>query len=273
MKSVVITGVSSGIGFDLTRLFISHGYKVFGSVRSEKDANKLKNEYGELYYPLIFDVTDTTALLVAAETVKRELNQQTLSGLINNAGIAISGPILHIPDKEIKDQFDINVFGVLNTTKAFVPLLKGDNPGRIINISSVSGKNVFPFLGVYAASKHALEAISDAFRRELSVYGIKIVVIEPGSTESAIWDKVPDLSKYAHTDFHSAMGRVFKSIDKSLEDIMPVSKVSQIVIKSFLKKNPKTRYVVVHNKLTHWWLPRLIPEKILDNIFVKMMYK
>ena len=272
MKSVVITGVSTGIGFDLTRKFISHGYKVFGSVRTEKDAEKLKNEFGELYYPILFDVTDSTAIFKAVEKVKTELNQQTLSGLINNAGIAVSGPILHIPEEEIKNQFDINVFGVLNVTKAFVPLLRGDNPGRIINISSVSGKNVFPFLGVYAASKHALEAISDAFRRELALYGIKTIVIEPGSTQSEIWDKVPDLSKYEHTDFYSALGKVFRNIEKSLKDIISVNKVSNIVYQAFTKKKPKTRYIIVHNKLTHWWLPRLLPAKVLDKLFKKMMY-
>lgn len=272
MKSVVITGVSSGIGFDLARKFISHGYKVFGSVRSEQDAEKLKNEFGEYYFPLIFDVTESNEIIKAADIVKNELNNQTLSGLINNAGIAVSGPILHIPDEEIRNQFDINVFGVINVTKAFVPLLKGDNPGRIINISSVSGKNVFPFLGIYAASKHALEAVSDAFRREFALYGIKTIVIEPGSTQSAIWDKVPDLSKYEQTDFHSALGRVLKSIEKSLKDIMPVNKVSDIVYKTFTKKNPKIRYVVVHNKFTYWWLPRLLPEKTLDKLLVKLMY-
>jgi short-subunit dehydrogenase len=272
MKAIVITGVSSGIGFDLTREFISHGYKVFGSVRSKKDAEKIKNEYGDFYFPLKFDVVNSTEILKAAELVKNELNGQTLSGIVNNAGIAVSGPILHIPEIEIKNQFEINLFGVLNVTRAFVPLLKGDNPGRIINISSVSGKNVFPFLGVYAASKHALEAISDALRRELALYGIKTVVIEPGSTQSAIWDKVPDLSKYRNTDFYNALSRVFKSIEKSLENIMPVNKVSKVVYNAFIKNNPKTRYVVVHNKLTHWWLQRLLPERIMDKLFKKMMY-
>jgi short-subunit dehydrogenase len=272
MKSIVITGVSSGIGYDLTRKFISHGYKVFGSVRTEQDAKKLVSKFGENYFPIIFDVTNKNEIINAANIVKKELNNHSLSGLINNAGIAVSGPILHIPDEEIKNQFDINVFGVLNVTKAFVPLLRGEKPGRIINISSVSGKNVFPFLGIYAASKHALEAISDAFRRELSIYGIKTIVIEPGSTQSAIWDKVPDLSKYEHTDFHNALGRVLKSIEKSLKDIMLVKKVSNIVYKAMVKKNPKARYVIVHNKLTYWWLPRLLPEKLLDKLLIKLMY-
>ena len=273
MKSIVITGVSTGIGFDLTREFISHGYKVFGSVRNENDAEKLKNEFGELFFPLILDVTDSNAILEAAKIVKRELNQNTLSGLINNAGIAVSGPIVHIPDDELKSQFEINVFGVLNITKAFLPMLKGDNPGRIINISSVSGKNVFPFLGAYAASKHALEAISDALRIELALYGIKTIIIEPGSTQSTIWDKVPEFSKYEQTDFYDALKRVFKNVEKSLKDIMPTEKVSKVVYKAFMKNNPKTRYVVVHNKLMYWWIPRLLPDKVLDKLFAKMMYK
>jgi len=272
LKSIVITGVSTGIGFDLTRKFISHGYKVFGSVRNENDAERLSKEFGELYYPLIFDVTDSESILRASKMVENKLNNETLSGLINNAGIAVSGPIMHITEGELKKQFEINLFAVLNITKTFLPFLKGENPGRIINISSVSGKNVFPFLGPYAASKHALEAISDSMRRELSLYGIKTIIIEPGSTQSAIWDKTPDFSKYKDTDFYKAIGRVFKNIEKSLKDIMPVEKVSNIVYKAFLKKNPKTRYVIVHNKFTHWFLPRVLPEKMLDKIFSKMMY-
>ena len=272
MKSIVITGVSTGIGLDLTRKFIKHGYKVFGSVRNKKDAERLSIEFGELYFPLIFDVTDSDEIKKAAKIVEEEINQETLSGLINNAGIAIYGPILHIPKEELKKQFEINVFGVLNVTKAFLSLLKGENPGRIINISSVSGKNVFPFLGPYAASKHALEAISDAFRRELSLYGIKTVIIEPGSTQSAIWDKVPHFSKFKNTDFYRAIARVYKNIEKSLINIIPVEKVSYIVYKAFVSKNPKTRYVIVNNKFTYWYLPRLMPEKLLDKLFNKMMY-
>lgn len=273
MKSVVITGVSSGIGFDLTREFISHGYRVFGSVRNKTDADRLKDVFGDLYFPLIFDVTNLAAIVKAASIVKKELNQHALSGLINNAGIAVSGPIMHIPPEEIKNQFDVNVFAIINITRAFVPLMKGEIPGRIINISSVSGKSVFPFLGAYAASKHALEAISDAFRRELSIYGIKTVIIEPGSTQSAIWDKVPDFSEYEQTDYSKAIKKVFKAVEKSLENIMPVEKVSKIVYGAFVKKNPKTRYVIVHNKLTQWWLPRILPEKLLDKIFFNLMYK
>jgi len=272
LKSIVITGVSTGIGFDLTRKFINHGYRVFGSVRTKNDAERLSKEFGDLYYPLIFDVTDSESILKALKIVEKKLNNDTLTGLINNAGIAVSGPVVHISKEEMRNQFEVNVFAILNITKTFLPLLKGENPGRIINISSVSGKNVFPFLGPYAASKHALEAISDSMRRELSLYGIKIIVIEPGSTQSAIWEKTPDYSKYEDTDFYNAIGRVFKSMEKSLKDIMPVEKVSNVIFKAFLKKNPKTRYVIVHNKFTHWFLPRVLPEKMLDKIFSKMMY-
>lgn len=272
LKSIVITGVSSGIGFDLTREFISNSYKVFGSVRKNDDAQKLKNKFGDMFFPLIFDVTDSNAIKVASRIVEDELENNTLTGLINNAGIAVSGPIVHISEDELKKQFDVNVFGLLEVTKSFYPLLKGDNPGRIINISSVSGKSVFPFLGAYAASKHALEAVSDALRRELSLYGIKTIVIEPGSTKSTIWDKVPDFSEYEKTDYFIAIKRVFKNVEKSLENIMPVEKVSKIIYSAFIKRNPKNRYVVVHNKFTNWLLPRFLPEKILDKLFFKMMF-
>ena len=273
MKTVVITGVSSGIGLDLVREFATNDYKVFGSVRKEEDAQKLIEKFGDKFYPLILDVTDFKAIEGAVDKVKKEINDTTLTALINNAGIAISGPIIHISEEELKKQFEVNLFGVLAVTKAFLPLLKGANPGRIINISSVSGKNVFPFLGAYAASKHALEAISDALRRELALYGIKTILIEPGSTKSAIWEKVPHFAEYKHTDFYLALGKVFKIVEKSLQNILPVEKVSKVIFKALERKNPKTRYVIVHNKLTNWLIPRYLPDKVLDKIFFKMMYK
>ena len=172
MKSVVVTGVSTGIGWGTTKTLIQKGFRVFGSVRKIQDAERLQKEFGENFIPLIFDVTDEPAVQTAAKEVREQLHAQTLFGLVNNAGIAVPAPLIHQDTDDFRHQFEVNLISVLIVTKAFVPLLGTDRslrgkPGRIINISSVGGKFGGPFLGAYASSKHGLEGFSESLRREL----------------------------------------------------------------------------------------------------------
>jgi len=270
MKYVIITGVSTGIGYDTTRLLIEKGFHVFGSVRKQDDAQRLKTSFGTQFTPLLFDVTDNNAIDESVKLIKKIIGNDTLSGLINNAGIAVSGPIVYITREELNKQFDVNVFSVVNITRAFLPLLKGANPARIINISSVSGKTVFPFLGAYAASKYALEAISDAMRLELMIYGIDVIVIEPGSTESAIWEKTPNIEKYDATDYKASFRRTMDGLAEQLQNLIPVERVSGTIYKALTTKNPKTRYTVVKNKLINWWLPKVLSDRTIDKILAKI---
>ncbi len=167
MKHVVITGVSSGIGFDGARYLVERGWHVFGSVRRTADGERVRAELGEGFTPLFFDVTDEGAIKTAAGQVSERIGETGLWGLVNNAGIAVPGPLMHLPLEEFRQQLEINVTGQLAVTQAFLPLLgvrknASHPPGRIVNISSVSGRIAYPFLGPFAASKHALEALSDA---------------------------------------------------------------------------------------------------------------
>jgi NAD(P)-dependent dehydrogenase (short-subunit alcohol dehydrogenase family) len=150
MQSVVITGVSTGIGWGITKVLIHRGFRVFGSVRKTEDAERLSQEFGENFVPLMFDVTDEPAVQAAAQQVRQQLNGETLFGLVNNAGIAVPAPLIHQPTEDFRKQLEVNLVSVLIVTKAFVPLLGADRalrgrPGRIINISSVGGKNANPF--------------------------------------------------------------------------------------------------------------------------------
>ncbi len=167
---VVVTGVSSGIGHAITVDLTEQGYHVFGSVRTQEDADRVQAEFGERFMPLIFDVTDGDAVRRAADQVTAVAGEIGLAGLVNNAGIAVGGPLMHLPIDEMRRQLEVNVVGVLQVTQAFLPLLgaQPDPPfesGRIVNISSVSGHIAYPFMGPYAASKHALEAMTDSLRR------------------------------------------------------------------------------------------------------------
>lgn len=168
----------------------------------------MQEALGESFTPLLFDVTDAPAIQAAVEQVRTALGEEdNLVGLVNNAGVAVAGPLMHLPVAELRQQFEVNLFGLVAVTQAFLPLLgaRPDTtvmPGRIINLSSVSGRIAYPFMGPYAASKHALEGLSDSLRHEL-IYGIDVILIEPGSVRTPIWDKAEqlDINRYANTDY------------------------------------------------------------------------
>src|SRR3954447_16532599 len=171
MQSVVITGASTGIGWATARLLLDRGFRVFGSVRKQADADRLRGELGDNFTPLLFDVTDEAAVLAAAREVRTALNGEKLAGLVNNAGIAVAGPVLGLSADEFRRQMDVNVIGPIIATQAFGPLLGADPslsgpPGRIVMISSVARKRGAPFTSAYAASKHAIEGFSESLRRE-----------------------------------------------------------------------------------------------------------
>src|SRR5512140_2498162 len=163
MQSVVITGASTGIGWAAAKLLLGRGFRVFGSVRKQADADRLKAEFGAGFTPLLFDVTDEAAVLAAAREVRAALNGETLTGLVNNAGIAVAGPVLEVAADEFRRQMDVNVIGPIITTQAFGPLLGSDASlkgpkGRIVLISSAAGRNGNPLTAAYSASKHAIDA-------------------------------------------------------------------------------------------------------------------
>ena len=216
-RSVVVTGASTGIGWGTAKVLIANGFHVFGSVRKPQDADRLRKEFGREFSPLLMDVTDEAAVRQASAQVEADLGRARLAGLVNNAGIAVPGPLLHLPLPDYRHQLEVNLIGPLLVTQAFAQLLGADpgregKPGRIVNISSVGGKIGVPFLGAYAASKHALEGMSETLRRELMLYGIDVIVIGPGSVATPIWDKAEadDFSRYRNTDYAEILDRFSK---------------------------------------------------------------
>jgi hypothetical protein len=275
MKSVVITGASTGIGKDAARILIENGFRVYGSVRKQEDAQQLIKEFGENFIPLIFDVTDEAAVHAAAEQVRQELNGETLFGLVNNAGVGIAGPMMHLPIENFRQQMEINVTGQLIVTQAFVSLLGADRslkgaPGRIVNISSGSGRSGSPFVGAYVASKHALEGLSKSLRMELMLYGIDVIVIGPGPIATPIWDKAEqeDPNLYQHTDYFEAGVKFKKYLIKRGRNGLPVERVSEVILKALTSKNPRVRYAVMPNPFTSWVMS-ILPKRLVDNIIAK----
>lgn len=269
MKHVVITGASTGIGRACAINLVQRGFHVFGSVRNQQDARPLKESLGNLFTALLFDVTDENAIARAAEVVKKRVGNVGLSGLVNNAGIVVNGPLIHVPIDLVGEQFDVNVLGVLRVTQAFVTLLGGQKtspypPGRIVNISSISGRMAFPFLGAYAASKHALEGMSEALRRELTIYGIEVIVIEPFNVRTPIFDKQAPVSPYRDTDYGPAHQRMLDQYARIKEAAMPVEVVANAVWTALTSAKPKTRYTLPRRRRKELVLPRFVYERLLD---------
>ena len=277
MKSVVVTGASTGIGKDATRILIENGYRVFGSVRKQEDANKLSNEFGENFVPLLFDVTDEDAVHAAAGQVRSVLNGETLFGLVNNAGVAVAGPMMHIPIEQFRRQIEINVTGQLIVSQAFIPLLGADRslkgkPGRVINISSVSGKNGNPFIGPYAASKHALNGLSESMRRELILYGIDVIIVSPGPIVTPIWDKAEqeDPDQYKDTDYFESGIKFQKYTIRRGRNGMPVEKVSEVILKALTASKPRVEYTITPHPLRTWAMA-LLPKRYVDALTAKAL--
>ena len=272
--SVFVTGVSTGIGHAIAQVFTHRGWRVFGSVRKPEDGDRLHRELGVA--TLVFDVRDEQGIRAAVEDVRRCLGNAKLGALVNNAGIAIAGPLVLQPASDFIEQLETNLLGPFLVTKAFAPLLGTDRsrtgpPGRIVNISSVGGKVALPFLGAYAASKHGLEGMSESLRRELMLYGIDVIVVAPGSVATPIWDKAQaaDLGPYRTSDYADAMQACRNYMIQEGRKGLAPSEIGEVVFKALTSRRPKIRYAVVPGAFRNWILPRLLPKRLVDRIIAR----
>lgn len=267
-KNIIITGVSSGIGRDALRLLHQKGYHIFGSVRKETDAKLLIEAYPQGFTPLIFDVQDQDAVSQAAKVVYDTCDR--IDALINNAGIAVPGPLQFVSEADFEKQMDVNLKSVRRITNTFLPLLGATTdfkgaPGRIINISSVSGLFSSPFNGPYSISKHALESMTDVYRRELRRYGIKVMAIEPGPIKTKIWGKnLNSMAQFADTDYYDILQKADKMIENTEKNALPVARTSNVILKCITKKHPKTRYIVHKNAFVFKIVANYLPDKLVD---------
>jgi NAD(P)-dependent dehydrogenase (short-subunit alcohol dehydrogenase family) len=277
MRSVVITGASTGIGWATAKLLLDRGYRVFGSVRKQADAERLKSEFGANFTPLLFDVTDEAAVLAAARQVRSALNGETLTGLVNNAGIAVAGPVLELSADEFRRQMDVNVVGPIITTQAFGPLLGSDSSlkgpkGRIVMISSVAGKNGNPLMSAYSASKHAIEGLSESLRRELILFGIDVVIVAPGAVKTPIWGKAEeaDISPYKNSPFLPPLERIRKFMLHLGEIGLPPEKIAERILEALTSAHPKVRYQITPDPMRHL-ITGFLPKRTVDKIIAKRL--
>ncbi len=278
MNAVVVTGVSTGIGWGITRSLTTKGLHVFGSVRKQADAERLRRDFPTDFTPLLFDVTDEAAVRAGADVVRKALSGKTLVGLVNNAGIATPGPVLHQPLKDYRQQIEVNLIGAFTASQAFAQLLGADRslsgaPGRIVNITSLGGKIGSPFLAGYCSAKHGLEGLSESLRRELMFYGIDVVIVGPGAVKTPIWDKAEaqDVSAYAATDYGPAMKKMSAFMARGATDGLPVERVGDLVHRVLTISKPRVRYALAPDLLFDWIVPRVLPRRLVDRLFAQRL--
>ena len=277
-KDVVVTGVSTGIGRGTTKVLVSNGFRVFGSVRKQADADRLQTEFGNGFVPLIMDITNAGAVHQAAQKVSSMIGDGNLVGLVNNAGIVVSGPLLYLRVSEYRRQLEVNTVAPLVVIQAFAPLLGTDKqrkglPGRIVNITSSGAKVPIPLLGAYSASKSGLEGMSDVLRLELMLFGIDLVMIEPGFVNTTMYDKgeKEDLSEFRPTEYWNAMQNFQKFIVAQGRKGLSPERLGEAVHLALTTAKPKARYAVIKQRFRNWTLPRLLPSRMLDAVIARQL--
>jgi NAD(P)-dependent dehydrogenase (short-subunit alcohol dehydrogenase family) len=245
--AVLITGASTGIGEACTLRLDERGVRVFAGVRNKSDGESLRARASDRLTPVLIDVTDPETIVSARATIADAVGEDGLAGLVNNAGIFYGGPLEFARVDELRKLFDVNFFGAIAVTQAFLPLLRAA-AGRIVNVSSVSGLMAFPFLGPYAASKYAVEAISDSWRVELRPWGISVSVVEPGVVDTPIYEKVLATLRKARETYppeaRELYGPIFGLSEKRERRGIPADRVARAVEHALLSRRPKRRYLV-----------------------------
>jgi NAD(P)-dependent dehydrogenase (short-subunit alcohol dehydrogenase family) len=273
---VLITGASSGIGEAAARAAATAGFDVYAGVRKDADADRLASVG---LWPLKIDVTDAATIAAAAEEIGAAAGPRGLHGLVNNAGIAVPGPIEHVALDELRRQLEVNLVGQVAAIQAFLPLLRAAR-GRIVNVSSIGGRIALPLMGPYSASKFALEAISDTLRRELRDQGVGVSVIEPGGVKTPIWDKglseADELEAAMPPEAHRLYGGLVRALRKQVEQIqtrrgIEPDAVAAAIVAALTATKPRSRYLVGRDAKGQATVARLIPDRWFDALVARQM--
>ncbi len=278
MKSVLITGASTGIGEGCAMELDRRGFRVFAGVRSEADARRLASQMSERLVPLTLDVTNLEQIASAEELIRVAVGNQGLDGLVNNAGIAVGGPLEVLSLDSLRRQFEVNVIGQVAVIQAMIPLLRIAR-GRIVNIGSVNGRLSPPYIGPYAASKHALEAITDAIRLEVRQWGIGVSIVEPASVKTPIWDKAQASTANLLQQATPEQAALYQSDTEAMQKAlalfarsgMPVKWVVKAVMHALLARRPRTRYPVGRGSRLIIHGLKLLPDRVRDWLVLRSL--
>lgn len=270
-RSVIVTGASTGIGEACVFYLDKLGLRIFAGVRKQADADALQRKASARLTPIFIDVTNVDSIAAAANTVGAAVGEAGVTGLVNNAGIGVGGPLEFLPIVELRTQLEVNVIGQIAVTQAFLPLLR-QGQGRVVNMSSISGRLALPFFGPYAASKFALEALTDSLRVELRPWGIEVIAVEPGTIATPIWNKsmsrademISNLPERARNLYDPSLIELRKAVARASQQGIPAEKVAKVVAHALLAKRPKTRYVVGRDARLVTLVAKFLPDRLRD---------
>ncbi len=278
LPAVVVTGASTGIGASCALRLVQHGYRVFAGVRNPEDGERLlRGTRGGLQW-LPLDVTDAGMIAMAAETVRSAQGHRGLAGLVNSAGIAVGGPLEYLSVDRLRTQLEVNVVGLHAVTQAFIPLIRQAR-GRIVHIGSIAGRIASPFTGAYAASKHAVEALTDALRLELAPEGIHVSVVEPGQIRTPIWDKglrefsslTAQIPAEGMLRYRGRLQALHHILERARTRSTPPEAVAGAVLHALESSVPRTRYVVGRDARLRLWMARLLSDRAMDVVVLRAL--
>ena len=273
-KMALVTGAGSGIGEACAKRLAGMGWRVFAGVLNEEQAEHVRREQPDAVTPIVFDITDADAIASAARTITAETGDAGLHGLVNNAGIAVPGPLEYLPISGLRRQLEVNLIGQVAVTQAFLPLLRKAT-GRIVNIASMAGRFSAPLMGPYCMSKHGMEAFSDTLRLELSPWGMQVACIEPAVIDTPILDgeliddpyfeKLPAQARERYDRFvklGNAMAERMHAVAH------PPDVVAKVVAHALTARRAKPRYVVGGDKWRFLFFASL-PDRIRDWLLLR----
>ena len=272
-RAVVITGASTGIGAACALHLDRLGFLVFAGVRKDPDGTALQERSSGRLIPLPLDVTEQSSIQKAQVMVAEHVKRTGLFGLINNAGIAVVGPLEAVPIPDLRRQLEINLIGQVAVTQAFLPLIRQAR-GRIVNMGSIAGRAATPLMGPYAASKFALEAITDALRLEVQQWGIQVSIVEPGAIATPIWEKsgrdAANLEAVTTPELRTLYGTVIaavrKVVERAAQRAISPDVVAEAVVHALTATRPKTRYLVGTDAKLRALMVKLLPDRISDRL-------
>jgi NAD(P)-dependent dehydrogenase (short-subunit alcohol dehydrogenase family) len=278
VRSVLITGASTGIGRTTALRLDAAGWRVYAGVRKQEDAEALRASGSDRLQPLILDVTDAGQIAAAAARIESE-SPAGLDGLVNNAGIAVPGPLETLPLDDFRRQVEVNLTAQVAVTQAMLPLIRQAR-GRVVFIASIGGRIAFPLNGAYHAAKFGIEAVGDVFRQELRPWGISVSVVEPGTIDTPIWERgarnADELEARAHPNqealYGEAIARFREVVKKLAEKGIPPEKVAKAIVHALESNRPRTRYLVGLDAKVQARLKLVIPTRVFDRIVARQMH-
>jgi NAD(P)-dependent dehydrogenase (short-subunit alcohol dehydrogenase family) len=278
VKSVLITGASTGIGRASALRMDAEGWRVFATVRREEDAAKLRDASSERLVPLMLEVTEASQIAAVAGQIGEAVGGSGLDGLVNNAGMAVMSPLETIPLEDLRKQLEVNLVSQVAVTQAMLPLIRTAR-GRVVFLSSIGGRMAMPFGAPYHASKYGIEAVVDCLRQELRPWKIDVVAIEPGSIDTPIWERgegvADELAGRAPAAQEELYGKKIESfrgaVRRTAERGIPPEKVAGSIHHALTARRPRTRYLVGTDARGQALLSRLLPDRVMDRIVARAM--